>query len=160
MQEKWRIWWATSNIKERRLVVVIVLFLAFSLCYWGAWKPLSTRLDNSEIQLLRTQKTLSWVQEKASLLLKSGRGSQVAQVPQSSLVEVINRSAKRSGISFTRILNRNDTLEVWIADVEFNNTMDWLTLLKNKYGIEVLNVDINQALKPGYIKINRLVLGY
>ncbi|KPU82848.1 hypothetical protein JI57_03265 [Psychromonas sp. PRT-SC03] len=160
MQEKWRIWWATSTSKEQRLVVLLILFLLFSVCYWGVWKPLSTRLDNSEVKLMRTQKTLNWVQENASVLLKTGRVMLPDRVPKSSLTEVLNRSAKRNGISFSRILTRKDTLEIWINNVEFNNCMDWLTMLKNKYAIEVLNVDINQASVPGYIKVNRLVLGY
>uniref|UniRef100_A0A6A7G757 Type II secretion system protein M n=1 Tax=Hirondellea gigas TaxID=1518452 RepID=A0A6A7G757_9CRUS len=160
MQEKWRIWWATSTLKEQRLVFLIVVFMFFSVCYWGAWLPLSTRLDKSEIQLIRTQKTLQWVQKNVSNVLKAGGVIQPEKVAKSSLSEVINRSAKRSGISFSRILNRNDTLEIWITNVEFNNCIDWLTSLKNKYAIRVLNIDINQATMPGYIKINRLVLGY
>ncbi len=160
MTEQFKDWWKSISEREQQLSLVSAAFLLLAIVYWGAWKPLANQLQQSKKELSRAEQTLSWVQDKAVVLVQAGVAKQKVSSKKLSLTQVVNKSARQHGIKFSRIVNKKQQLEVWITDVEFGRFIDWLTSLNNQHSVSVINTDLSRMDKEGHIKINRLLLGY
>ncbi|MEI6898027.1 MAG: type II secretion system protein M [Psychromonas sp.] len=150
-------WWESISQREQQLSILSVVVIAIAILYWGIWTPLTEQLNDSNKQLMRAQKTLSWTQEKVAIVLQASAGN--PQRRSVNLTQILNTSARQNNINFSRIMNKNDRIEVWINEVEFNNFIKWLAKLSNRHGITVLNADLAKTNRSGYIKVNRLLLG-
>lgn len=160
MKEQLQSWWNSLNEREQRLSLVSAAFIFLAVIYWGAWKPLTNSLQESEMQLQRAQQTLSWVQKNATLLVEAGVHKHKVAAQRGNLTQVVNRSARQYGITFSRIVNKQQHLEVWITEVEFDLFIKWLTNLSNQYSVSAVNADFSKVDKQGHIRINRLSLSY
>jgi general secretion pathway protein M len=160
MNEQFQVWWKSLSEREQQLSSISAVSLLLAIIYWGAWKPLSDQLQASQQELSSAQQTLSWVQDKATLLVQAGVGKQESKGENLSLAQLVNQSAREHGINFSRIVNKKEEIEVWINDVEFTRFVGWLTDLNNNYAVSVLNTDFSKMDQQGHIRINRLLLGY
>jgi general secretion pathway protein M len=153
--EQFKQWWESITSREQQLSLLSAILIVVAILYWGIWSPLASQLADNKQQLVNVKSSLSWTQEKANFLLQSG-----ATQPKRSgnLTQILNRSASRKSITFSRIVNKQEQIEVWITNVEFDLFLQWLTDLKNQYGISVLNADLAKTDQQGYIKVNRLLL--
>lgn len=158
MREQLEAWWASLSDREQQLSLLSAAFLMLAVVYWGIWQPLANQLQESEKQLRNAQQTLTWVEDKAGVLVRAGVGKQKAGAEQLTLTQIVNSSAKRYGVNFSRIVNKNEQVEVWISDVEFALFIRWLTALHNQYFVSVLTTDISKTAQEGHIKVNRLLL--
>lgn len=156
--EQFKQWWESISQREQQLSMASAVVITIAILYWGIWTPLTDQLAESEKQLTRAETTLSWTQDKANFLLQAGAGK--PQARRGNLTQILNSSARSSGITFSRIVNKKDKIEVWIADVEFDVFLEWLTTLSNRHGISVLNADLAKTDQKGFIKVNRLLLGH
>jgi len=155
--EQFKEWWISITPREQHLTMASAAVMAIAILYWGVWTPLVNQAEESKKQLTRAEATLDWTQDKANLLLQSGVAK--AQSKGGNLRQIVNSSARRNGITFSRIVNKNDNLEVWINEVDFDSFVEWLAKLSDQYDVAVLGADINRIERSGYIKVNRLVLG-
>ena len=155
--EQFKEWWGSITPREQQLTMVSAVMLVIAAIYWGVWAPLTQQLDDNKKQLARAETMLSWTQEKSTLLLQSG--SAKTQAKRGNLTQILNSSARQFNITFSRTVNRDDNLEVWITDVDVDSFLAWLTKLSNQYDISVLNADLAKSKREGYIKVNRLLLG-
>jgi general secretion pathway protein M len=153
--EQLRQWWESITAREQQLTMLSGILIIVAILYWGVWSPLATQLANNKQQLVNVKSSLSWTQEKANFILQFGAPQQKRS---GNLTQILNRSATRKGITFSRIVNKQEQIEVWITDVEFDLFLQWLTDLSNQYGVSVLNADLAKTEQQGYIKVNRLLL--
>ncbi|WP_354623169.1 type II secretion system protein M [Psychromonas sp. MME2] len=160
MLERFQAWWQSISQREQQLSLLSAVFLLVAMVYWGGWQPLNKQLDESEMQLQRTQQTLRWVEDKSSELVQAGMGESSKPLRKASLSNVLNVSAKQYGIEFSRIVNKKDEVEVWIDDVAFDRFIAWLTELNNRYGVVVMKSDVTSLDDSGKVKINRLLVSY
>lgn len=160
MVERFNSWWESISEREQRLVGGAIFFTFVAVIYWGIWQPLSVQLETSENQLQRAQEVLSTTQERATVLLRAGAGGGKEIAQKQNLTQVVNITAQQNGIVFSRIVNRNEQVEVLINNVEFNRFINWLAILSEQYSVSVINTDISKTDAQGYIKVNRLFLSY
>ncbi|ABM01980.1 General secretion pathway M protein [Psychromonas ingrahamii 37] len=160
MVERLNTWWESITEREQQLSLVSVLLILIAIIYWGIWQPLSIGLDNSENQLQRAQQTLSTTQQRATLLVSAGVGQGSAVSENQNVTQIVTISAQQNGITFSRIINRNEQVEVQVSNVEFDRFINWVSVLSSQYSVSVLNADISRADEEGYIKVTRLSLGY
>jgi len=150
-------WWENISPREQLLTMISAVVMLIAILYWGIWTPLTDQLNSSKAQLMRAEKTLSWTQEKATVLLQADTVK--PPLTGRNLTQILNRSARQDNITFSRIVNKKDQIEVWITEVEFDLFVQWLANLSNQHGIKVLNADVAKTERAGYIKVNRLLLG-
>ena len=160
MIERFNSWWETISEREQKLVSVSIFFILIAVIYWGIWQPLSSQLETSKNQLQRAQQVLSTTQERATVLVKAGAGSKKAVSQKQNLTQIVNITAQQNGIVFSRIVNRNEQVEVLISNVEFTLFINWLSVLREQYSVSVMNTDISEADAEGYISVNHLFLSY
>ncbi len=154
--EQFKEWWESITPREQQLAMISAAVIGVAVLYWGILTPLNGQLSDSKKQLTRAETALSWTQEKANVLLEAGAGKPKSR--RGNLTQILNSSARKNGITFSRIVNKKDKIEVWVTSVEFERFIKWLTTLKNKHGVSVLNADLAKTDKKGYIKVNRLLL--
>jgi general secretion pathway protein M len=159
MGEQLKSWWSSLSEREQQLSLLSAAFLLLAAVYWGAWKPLTNQLQESEQQLKNARQTLTWVQNKATVLVQAGIGKQGVAANNLTLIQIVNSSARQYGIKFSRVENKNQQIEVWINDIEFDLFVRWLTALNNQYFVAVLRTDFAKTGSQGHIKVNRLLLG-
>lgn len=160
MVDQFNTWWESITEREQQLSSASVFMVLIAIIYWGIWQPLSTGLDNSENQLQRAQQTLSTTEQRATLLVSTGVGQGPVVNQNQNIIQIVTISARQSDITFSRIINRNEQVEVQINNVEFERFINWLSGLNTKYSVSVLHADISRADAEGYIKVSRLSLGY
>ena len=154
--EQFKAWWVSISQREQQLTMASAVVIGIAILYWGIWTPLTDNLNESQKQLTRAEATLSWTQQKATVLLQAGVGK--PQARRGNLTQILNSSARKNGITFSRIVNKQDRIEVWITTVQFDLFIKWLTALSNQHGVSVINADLAQTDQKGYIKVNRLLL--
>jgi len=158
MKEQFDAWWEPLSGREKKLFITAVICLLLLFIYSLIWKPLSTQLKNNEKKLQTAQQTLVWVEDKAGVLIQSGLGQQTINANNLNLVEIINSSAKKFNVNFSRVDNKRDQVEVAISDVEFDSFINWLASLNQQYFITVINADFIKGQLAGHVKVNKLVL--
>ncbi|RBW41654.1 type II secretion system protein M [Psychromonas sp. B3M02] len=159
MFEQIKDWWESISQREQQLTFIsaVILFIAF--IYFIVWQPLANNLAASEQQLKNAQQSLEWVKVNANKVISAGGVNQDTGKRQ-TLSQLINSSAKRNQINITRIQSRNDTVDVWINQIEFNQFIDWITSLQNQHKVKINSADLSQDKVQGLVKINRLTLSY
>ncbi|PKH01107.1 type II secretion system protein M [Psychromonas sp. MB-3u-54] len=160
MVERFNSWWESITEREQQLSLVSVFMILIAIIYWGIWQPLSIELDNSESQLQRAQQTLLSTKQRATLLVSAGVEQGPVVNKNQNITQIVTISARQNDIIFSRIINRNEQVEVQISNVEFDRFINWLSVLNTQYSVSVLNADISRADAEGYIKVSRLSLGY
>ncbi|MGB5444775.1 MAG: type II secretion system protein M [Psychromonas sp.] len=160
MLQRFNNWWESISEREQRLVSVSSFFILIAVIYWGMWQPLSAKLETSENQLQRAQEVLSTTQERATVLVQSGAAGGKAVTQKQNLMQIVNLTAQQNGIVFSRIVNRNEQVEVLIDNIEFNLLLNWVSILNEKYSVSVISTDISKTDAQGYIKVNRLFLSF
>lgn len=153
-------WWEEASERDQKLVIILTAVIIVSVIYFSLWKPLTDDLTKNQLQLQNAQKTLQWVETKAAKLVQAGIGHSAKPVYKQNLSQLINRTAKQSRITISRIQTRGNSVDLWIKEVEFNTFINWLTILKNKHNVHVNSVDLNRDKVHGMVKVNRLSVSY
>lgn len=148
-------WWSTISQREQRMVMGCGAIAIVGFIYWGILQPISQRAELAQSRIQSEIQLLSWVQDKAdeiTALRKSG-GVSYSNQP---LNQLISSSARRFQVELIRVQPRNESVQVWIKPLAFNQLVDWLRYLKDQQGIEVEFLDIDRTDQAGMIDVNRL----
>lgn len=148
-------WWSTISQREQRMVIGCGAIAVVGLIYWGILQPVSQRAELAQSRIQSEVELLAWVQDKANeitALRKSG-GVSYSNQP---LNQLISSSARRYQVELIRVQPRNESVQVWIKPLAFNQLVDWLRYLKDQQGIEVEFLDIDRTDQAGMIDVNRL----
>lgn len=148
-------WWSTISQREQRMVMGCGAIAIVGLIYWGILQPVSQRAELAQSRIQSEVELLAWVQDKANeitALRKSG-GVSYSNQP---LNQLISSSARRYQVELIRVQPRNESVQVWIKPLAFNQLVDWLRYLKDQQGIEVEFLDIDRTDQAGMIDVNRL----
>ncbi|MGR5068748.1 MULTISPECIES: type II secretion system protein M [Vibrio] len=148
-------WWSSISQREQRLVMGCGAMAVVGVLYWGILQPMNQRAELAQSRIQSEKQLLNWVQDKAddiTTLRKSGGVSFSSQ----PLNQVVSSSARRYKVELIRVQPRNDSVQVWIKPLAFNQMVDWLRYLKEQQGIEVEFLDIDRTEQAGMIDVNRL----
>ncbi|ELS8094668.1 TPA: type II secretion system protein [Escherichia coli] len=147
---------AGRSPREKGMLLVAVVFL-FSVGYYVLiWQPLSERIEQQETmlqQLVAMNARLKRAVPDIIAARKSGTTTP-AQVSR-----VISDSASAHSVVIKRIAERGENIQVWIEPVVFNDLLNWLKALDEKYALRVTQIDVSAAEKPGMVNVQRLEFG-
>ncbi|CAM3024945.1 Type II secretion system protein M [Vibrio mytili] len=148
-------WWSSISQREQRLMLGCGVIVVIGILYWGLIQPVTQRAELAQSRIKSEKQLLVWVQDKANditALRKSG-GVTYSNQP---LNQLISSSARRFKVELIRVQPRNESVQVWIKPVAFNQLVDWLRYLKEQQGIEVEFLDIDRTEQAGMVDVNRL----
>lgn len=159
MIDQFKSWWTTISEREQQLVMVSGVVFLVGILYWGIFSPLNTNRADAQLKLERAEQTLIWTQEKATEIIKLG-GSKKREIQKTNLSRLMTQTAKKYQIKFTRLVDKKETVNVSMEDVEFNKLENWMAYLKLKYSVVVVDIELTKSKNNGYVIVNRLSLGY
>ncbi len=148
-------WWDSISQREQRMMLGCGVLAIIGLIYWGLLQPMSQRAELAQSRIQSEKQLLNWVQDKGNditALRKSG-GVTYSNQP---LNQLVSSSARRYKVELIRVQPRNESVQVWIKPLAFNQLVDWLRHLKDQQGIEVEFLDIDRTEQAGVIDVKRL----
>lgn len=148
-------WWSSISQREQRLVLGCGAIAVVGIIYWGVLQPMSQRAELAQSRISSEKQLLSWVQNKADDITALRKSSGVSFSNQ-PLNQIVSSSARRYKVELIRVQPRNESVQVWIKPLAFNQMVDWLRYLKEQQGIEVEFLDIDRTEQAGMIDVNRL----
>ncbi|WP_160065099.1 type II secretion system protein GspM [Psychromonas sp. L1A2] len=159
MFEEIKDWWENTTEREQRLTIISAVVVFIAVVYFLLWQPLANNLAISQQKLNSAQQTLQWVEVNSNKIIAAGLIDTQTGTPQ-NLSQLINSTAKRNQINIARIQSRNGTVDLSINQIEFNQFIEWITVLQNQHNVQIASVDISQDKVQGMIKVSRLSLSY
>lgn len=135
-----RDWFDSLAPRERLLVatggvlVVILLFWAIILA------PLSSKVRQLSERVEGKKSTLAWMSAAAAEITSAGAVAASAGNPDQSLVVVIDRTARQSGLGETITRNQpvgDDGIRVRMEGAGFDTVTQWLGQLQTAHGLSL-----------------------
>nr|WP_086938389.1 type II secretion system protein M [Thaumasiovibrio occultus] len=151
-------WWSSISEREQRLVLAMAVTLVIGIFYFGAIKPLKDKAASAEQQLQVEQNQTRWLQENVTEIVNR-RGTSSAPSGNSNLNQVVNSSASSYRVEVIRMQPRDESLQVWIQPLAFNDLLAWLAFLQENHGITVEFLDLNRDKRGGVVAVSRLQIG-
>ncbi len=148
-------WWSSISQREQRMVIGCGALVIIGLVYWGLLQPTGQRAELAQSRIQSEKQLLDWVQDKADNIIALRKSGGVTYSNQ-PLNQVVSSSARRFKVELIRVQPRNESVQVWIKPLAFNQLIDWLRHLKEQQGIEVEFLDIDRTEQAGMIDVNRL----
>jgi len=135
-----RDWFDSLAPRERLIVaaggalVVLVLFWAIVLA------PLSLKVSQLSDRVEAKRSTLAWMSAAAAEIAAAGEVAAGAGDPDQSLVVVIDRTARQSGLGQTITRNQpvgEDGIRVRMEGAGFDTVTRWLSQLQTAHGLSL-----------------------
>jgi type II secretory pathway component PulM len=124
------------------LIVLVWVFL-----------PLQHRLAEARARLQKQQSDIEWMRQVAPTLAAAGPGP-VAAATQESLVVLIDRSARESGLAESLTGTQPATsgaLRVQLEHADFNLLTGWISRLSAQHGVRVEAASFTAGNSPGVV---------
>lgn len=158
LRNKVSAYYQAKNDSEQKLLLALAIFLPMFALY-SIISTINTGLDESTQKLEKQIELNDWAAEQIGIIASSNGGG-VSTGRQSSITQLINASARKHGVTISRLQpQKTDTVRVGIEEVGFNKFVSWLTELQNRHGIAVESIDFSRSDIDGRVKIRRLDLG-
>lgn len=158
LRNKVSAYYQAKNDSEQKLLLALAIFLPMFALY-SIISTINTGLDESTQKLEKQIELNDWAEEQIGIIASS-KGGGVSTGRQSSITQLINASARKHGVTISRLQpQKTDTVRVGIEEVGFNKFVSWLTELQNRHGIAVESIDFSRSDIDGRVKIRRLDLG-
>jgi general secretion pathway protein M len=144
-------WYTNLTPRDQRVlriggVVTLLIVLV------GIFLPLQRSLAAASVQLAAQQADLEWMRQVAPTLAAAGPGP-VAAATQESLVVLIDRSARESGLaqSLTGSQPAGDgAMRVQLEQADFNLLTGWIARLSSQHGVQVVAASVTGS-GPGIV---------
>ncbi len=146
-------WYAGLAKREQRFVlggavaVAVLLLLAVGL-------PLQRQVSGLQQRIVRKQADLLWMQSVAPTLAAAGPAAVAGNGPQESLLVLIDRTARESGLgqALTGSQPSGDGgLRVTLEKADFNSVVSWTARLAEQQAVSVQTATIEAAAEPGTV---------
>lgn len=149
-----RDWFESLAPRERTLVlgggVLLILILFWALVL----QPLSSRVGQLSERVESKRSTLSWMSVAATEIAAAGEIAAGAGDPDQSLVVVIDRTARQSGLGQSITRNQpvgEDGIRVRMEGAPFDTVVDWLGQLQSGYGLSLESATFERASANGTV---------
>ncbi len=155
MKQQFFSWWAGLQPREQQLVSGAAVVVLIGMFYWLLWQPLhqanaaqQQKVQSAQRQLSQLQQLMPQLKAAASTTARSG----------GSLAQIISTSARSAGVSVSRMQPQNEQLTLVLDDISFNQLLGWLHTLQYQHGVQLINLDVALADKPGIVRVRRMVV--
>jgi type II secretory pathway component PulM len=146
-------WYAGLAPREQR-VVAIGAVAAFVLLLLAVVLPLHRKGVGLEQRIATKRADLAWMQAVAPTLMAAGPAPAAANNPHESLVVLVDRTARESGLaqSLTGSQPSGDGgLRVQLEKAPFNSLVAWIARLAEQSGVRVESASVDAAGEPGLV---------
>ncbi|WP_330985788.1 MULTISPECIES: type II secretion system protein GspM [Enterobacterales] len=146
-------WLMLKNERERRMILIAAFMLAVIVVWFGILTPLNNQIAKSRIQVNAQRNQLEWMVKQTQ---RPGVPSR-QRTEKEKLTEVINASAIRLSLQFSKILADERGVTVSLEQISYSTLLRWLEVLNNDYGIQVVAITIVSG-QVGSVSVQQLTL--
>jgi general secretion pathway protein M len=149
-------WFASLEVRERRLVIGGAATLLVLSIYFLGWEPFINGLHSLQESTQRKQLDLAKMQNIATEIkqLQATQSTPVQFSSGQSLLGVIDRSAKTKqlGDSVKRVQpDGTSKARVWLENAKFDVVIGWLEELESRYGVSVDTISLEKQEVEGLV---------
>lgn len=140
--------------KDRQALTILVIFISTILVIYLLVLPGHRFANDAAEHHQQRAKLLAWMKanESAARALIKQPVKPTASVTGQSILSLASQQAQTKGINFKRFEPYGDGgLRIWLDSVPFNNMFEWLTILQEKYGVEVQQASIDRGKSNGRV---------
>ncbi|WED21934.1 type II secretion system protein M [Vibrio sp. JC009] len=150
-------WWNSNSVREQRLLLICLTLMVFAGVYWGLVQPMADRAGQAQNRINSEKQLHDWVVKKADRIteLRGVGGKAISSAPVN---QVVSSSVGRYRVELIRMQPRNDSLQVWVKPLPFNQLLNWLAYLEESQGIGVEFIDLAASETEGVVDVKRLQL--
>jgi type II secretory pathway component PulM len=150
--------WKQLSKRERILVVCTGALFIFVVLYQFIWLPLTDAIARYNQNAILDQETLVYMQTAAPRILASkGQVKPNETLSADMFLPTVENSLTESGLMpvVSELSLTNDNLvNLQFNEVEFDGLMQWLVTLREKYGIQVQELNAVPAELPGFAQVS------
>ncbi len=157
-------YWQQLAPREKQLLIFMSIVVLITLFYFAFWKPMKAGIEEGELHLKAQTRALIKIRQQAAevrQLRSGGAGKQIMIEDSSSLLGLIERSAKQKKINgnLQKVQPEGQReVRVWMENVSFDQLISWLDLLSNRYAIEISEISLERGNSPGIVNGRVLLL--
>lgn len=150
-------WYKELDSRNRNIVQLAAAVLSVLFLIVFVWMPISA-WSESEIQRYQNSMALNeWILENEPQARQLDDKNPASQGTKDSLLTLISRSAKSSGITLLRFQEEGSGgVSVVLQEQIFNDVIIWLEQLQTRNNIEIRQLSIDVHSTPG--KVNARII--
>lgn len=157
-------WYQQLDLRERRVLITGGLLALILLPYLLVWLPFEDDLSRLQKGLKIERTSISWMREAADEVL-SQRGvpasaKDKASTGGRSMLSIVDQSTRTAGLgdSVKRVEpDGKDAVKVWLEAVDFDQLMQWMITMKDRYQMTANIVTLERKNNKGRVDA-RIVL--
>ncbi len=150
-------WWAQLQPRQQRLLLGAGLILLSLLLYVQVWEPLAAAREAERERVAQSQALLYWLEALTPTVQTLRRDSRRAEdLGGRSLLGLVDETARAAGLAggLNRIEPVGDgQVRVWLEQVDFVATMNWLQRLSADFPIEVQQLSVDRGARSGQVNV-------
>ena len=151
--------WQRLSGREKRITALLIAVCAVLFIYFAVISPLFAWKTKNKTEMQLNHESLVFVQNNISRAQQAQAASATGNKNPGQLITLISSSAKRAGITFSRIQPAKQDIALWINDVSYQQLINWILPLYNQFQINVKQTRIEKTEDEGVVKVF-LRLGY
>lgn len=149
-------WFESLAPRERVMVSLAAVVVVLAVFYSAVWGPLNKGVSRLSQQVQQQQQLAAWLNETAPRIraLRSAAHQRSPEDLNQALLTVIDKTSKAAGLGdrVKRIQPQgNESVQVWVEHVSFNDMLDWLYRLQNRYGVDIQSLSVEPGGQTGQV---------
>jgi general secretion pathway protein M len=153
--------WFESLASRERLIVSAGTGVVAVILFWSiVLAPLASGVDRMNTRIESKRASLSWMQTAAAEIRSAGDVSTAAGDPDQSLVVVIDRTARQSGIGESLTRNQpvgEDGIRVRLEGAPFDVVTQWLGQLQAGHGLALESATFERGSANGTVTVSLML---
>ena len=149
-----KLWWASLQPREQRLVSMAGVAFIIGAFYWLLWQPLHQSRSTQQQAAENARAQLIWLQTQLPKLSQQSGAVRTS----ASLTEVVSQTSRKFQVQVSRMQPQNDQLQLSLEDLPFDQLLRWLHELQYQQGVTLVQLDIARSDVPGQVRVRRMVL--
>ena len=153
--------WFESLAPRERLIVSAGTGVVAVILFWSiVLAPLASGVGRMNTRIESKRASLSWMQTAAAEIRSAGDVSTAAGDPDQSLVVVIDRTARQSGIGESLTRNQpvgEDGIRVRLEGAPFDVVTQWLGQLQAGHGLALESATFERGSANGTVTVSLML---
>ena len=140
--------------KDRIALTILAIFLLALVIVYLLLLPAHRFANEAAEHHQQKAQLLAWMQanETAARALSKQPGNRAKAPTGQSILSLASQQAQTNAISFKRFEPFGEGgLRIWLDTVPFNNMLQWLTQLQQRYGVEIQQISIDRGKANGSV---------
>lgn len=135
------------NDREQLLVIATSCIFILGMLIILIWEPLHNARETARSHYYEELELQDQLQG-----LQGGKAGSSPTKSNRSLLAIVNASTAENGINLKRVEPRNDeSLRIWMDNIQFNQLIGWISSLQNQYGLQVETISLDKSDTEGYV---------